>query len=60
MKCPHCSKDIDPATIAAHLGALGGGAATEKQKAASRINGMKGGRPKNKPKEKEKADNEND
>jgi hypothetical protein len=38
-QCPHCGKNILPASL---LGSI----KTEKKSAASRINGLKGGRPK--------------
>jgi len=51
MKCPHCNKEIPLTEYAKHFAASGGRVggkatgATEKQKEASRINGMLGGRP---------------
>ena len=45
MKCPHCKKDISDKEIAKHLGRVGGKVKNEKRAAASRINGMLGGRP---------------
>jgi hypothetical protein len=40
-QCPHCGNNIIPASL---LGSI----KTEKKSAASRINGLKGGRPKKK------------
>jgi hypothetical protein len=39
MKCPHCGKEINPASIMGRV-------KSEKKAAASRENGKKGGRPK--------------
>ena len=39
MKCPHCGKEINPASL---LGQI----KTEKKATAARENGKKGGRPK--------------
>ena len=41
MKCPHCSKEINPAQL---LGSM----KSDKKAKSSRENGKKGGRPKNK------------
>ncbi len=43
MKCPHCGKEINPASVM-------GQAKSEKKAAAARENGKKGGRPKGKGK----------
>ena len=48
MKCPHCGKMIKLPDPAIELGRLGGLATTEAKIAASRENGKKGGRPRNK------------
>ena len=60
VQCPHCDKAIPLALFTAHLGSLSKGKTSEAKKRSSRLNGLKGGRPKKKgvpfrePKEKGK------
>ena len=60
VRCPHCNKAIPLALFTAHLGSLSKGKTSEAKKRSSRLNGLKGGRPKKKgvpfrePKEKGK------
>ncbi len=60
VQCPHCNKAIPLALFTAHLGSLSKGKTSEAKKRSSRLNGLKGGRPKKKgvpfrePKEKGK------
>jgi len=60
IQCPHCNKAIPLALFTAHLGSLSKGKTSEAKKRSSRLNGLKGGRPKKKgvpfrePKEKGK------
>ena len=46
IQCPHCNKAIPLALFTAHLGRLSKGKTSERKKIASRLNGLKGGRPK--------------
>jgi hypothetical protein len=50
IQCPHCNKAISLALFTAHLGSLSKGKTSERKKKASRENGQKGGRPKQKGK----------
>jgi hypothetical protein len=49
MKCPHCGKKISDYEIAKHLAQKGGSSKSEAKAAASRVNGLKGGRKKRNP-----------
>ena len=46
IQCPHCNKAIPLALFTAHLGSLSKGKSSEAKKRSSRLNGLKGGRPK--------------
>lgn len=46
MNCPHCNRPISDALIAKHLAAKGGTSTSDAKRAAARLNGRKGGRPK--------------
>ncbi len=50
VQCPHCNKAIPLALFTAHLGKLSKGKTSEAKKRSSRLNGLKGGRPKRKGK----------
>ena len=50
LKCPHCRKELPMALFAAFIGKLGGSRTSERKKRSSRLNGLKGGRPKQKGK----------
>jgi hypothetical protein len=50
VQCPHCNKAIPLALFTAHLGSLSKGKTSEAKKRSSRLNGLKGGRPKRKGK----------
>ena len=60
LTCPHCNRKIPLALFTAHIGRVGGSKTSEAKKRSSRLNGLKGGRPKKKgipfrePKEKGK------
>lgn len=46
MKCPCCNHEISDQDIAKYLATKGGKATTDAKKAAAKLNGKKGGRPK--------------
>jgi len=50
LKCPHCNKVIPMALFAAFIGKIGGSKTSEAKKRSSKLNGLKGGRPKEKGK----------
>ncbi len=50
VQCPHCNKAIPLALFTAYLGSLSKGKTSERKKRSSRLNGLKGGRPKRKGK----------
>ncbi|HSR54333.1 MAG TPA: hypothetical protein VLV83_26195 [Acidobacteriota bacterium] len=54
LRCPHCGEPIPPELIASHLGKMGGSKSTPAKRRASRLNGLKGGRPPKKGKGREK------
>jgi len=50
LKCPHCSKVIPMALFTTFIGKIGGSKTSEAKKRSSKLNGLKGGRPKQKGK----------
>ncbi len=50
LTCPHCNRKIPLALFTAHIGRVGGSKTSEAKKRSSRLNGLKGGRPKRKDK----------
>lgn len=46
MICPHCKKKISAKNLAKAFASVGGSASTEAKAKAARMNGKKGGRPK--------------
>ena len=46
LKCPHCNKVIPMALFTAFIGKIGGSKTSEAKKRSSKLNGLKGGRPK--------------
>ena len=50
LKCPHCSKELPMALFTAYIGKVGGSKTSPAKKRSSRLNGLKGGRPKQKGK----------
>jgi len=50
LKCPHCNKVIPMALFTTFIGKIGGSKTSEAKKRSSKLNGLKGGRPKQKGK----------
>ena len=48
LKCPHCKKVISMALFTTFIGKIGGSKTSDAKKRSSRLNGLKGGRPKQK------------
>jgi hypothetical protein len=46
--CPHCGHELTAKDAAALLGSIGGKSTSTAKQEAARLNGKKGGRPKNK------------
>ena len=46
LKCPHCDRGISLALFTAYIGKIGGSKTSEAKKRSSKLNGLKGGRPK--------------
>jgi len=50
LRCPHCRKELPMALFTTFIGKIGGSKTSEAKKRSSRLNGLKGGRPKKKGK----------
>ena len=50
LKCPHCTKVIPMALFTTFIGKIGGSKTSAAKKRSSKLNGLKGGRPKQKGK----------
>jgi len=50
MKCPNCGKQLPLSLLAQGMGQVGGSQTSAAKKRSSRVNGQKGGRPKQKGK----------
>jgi len=50
LKCPHCNKGIAIALFTTFIGKIGGSKTSEAKQRSSKLNGLKGGRPKQKGK----------
>ncbi len=48
LKCPHCDRVIPMALFTTFIGKIGGSKTSEAKKRSSKLNGLKGGRPKQK------------
>jgi len=48
IHCPHCNGRLPLSLFTAYLGRQSKGKTSERKKRASRLNGLKGGRPKQK------------
>ncbi len=46
LKCPHCDRGIPMSLFTKFIGKIGGSKTSEAKKRSSKLNGLKGGRPK--------------